>query len=574
KRGVVQDWARNAILTLVNQGVPMSKTWDVTSANAKALGVVIVGTWSIRTSCRVVREGGIAAGLMIVEYVLMCIAMTMSGDGTSHKSIQYSSRYAVVIPLNSQPPKDCFLGITPKVNHTTATQFEGWKETLQHLCDNFNKSPLGNEAPADPTRMWQKLKGYLSDHASDQKKLSAALERYRWECDRELRGQAAMVSDEHVEERNQVMVEKGKELMEEIGGPDCYLALPVDEQIRFAKRLVREAQICLGEQAYQRLSPEEKEVVDWWVWSGCAMHKDLNAMKAGADRMSRWWVEFGEGVAPVALMNKFKTIAAKSGSVPEGSIVGPGDRGGVKVTDLLGSLVKHRETKKGHQERFRAFSSHGLAATEILHHLDLYLAFLQLVADSKSLGNELNHLERNVQAGLNDPPTRTELCVLSLYSQAISIPFSQHIRTPSNASLNGLDLGPVYDRIKRHMEAVINNPDILLGRGASQEVGTLYGEEWNNADVIQFIRDNADSFPHLQKILIEFFRGALKTWNEFAKDICGNPKVTEATPEQRRLAFRHPTNDLNEGALGTLRQEYRAYPNITFGMVNAKLMCK
>jgi hypothetical protein len=522
--------------------------------------------------------------------------MTLSGDGTSHKNIQYSSRHTVAIPQNDDSPKDCFLGIVPEVNHTTATQFEGWKETIQHLCDNYNDSPLGNNEPVNPTCVWEKLRGYLSDHASDQKKLSAALQKYRWECDRELRGQAAMLSDECAEERKQVMVEKGKELMEEIGGPDCYQALTADEQVRHTKRLVREAQICLGERAYQQLSPEEKETVDWWVWSGCAMHKDLNAVKGGADRMSSWWVEFGnEATPPVALMNKFKSIAVKSGSVLEDNVVGPGDRGGVKLTDLLGALVKHRETKKGHQERFRAFSveflgvprpiqfpdtsnnryqTHGLAATEILHHLDLYLSFLQLVADSKALGNELNHLEQNVQAGLNDPPTRTELSAMSLYSQAISIPFVRHIRTSSNASVNGLDLGQDYDRVQHHMKTVIDNPDLLLGQGVSHEVGTLYGEKWENEDVINFIRANRNSLPHLQEILIAFFQGALEKWKEFTKDICGDPKVTGATPEQRRVAFRHPSNDLNEGALGTLRQEYRAYPNITFGMVNAKLMCR
>jgi hypothetical protein len=68
--------------------------------------------------------------------------------------------------------------------------------------------------------------------------------------------------------------------------------------------------------------------------------------------------------------------------------------------------------------------------------------------------------------------------------------------------------------------------------------------------------------------------GALKTWKEFTKDICDDPKVTGATPEQRHLACRHPANDLNEGALGHLQREYRAYPNITFGMVNAKMPCK
>ena len=484
------------------------------------------------------------------------IAMTFSGDGTSHKNIQYSSRYAIAIPTNGGPPKDCFLGITPEVNHTTATQFEGWKETLGHLYDNYNKSPLGNEAPTDPARMWEKLTGYLSDHASDQKKLSATLERYRRECDRELRGQAAMVSDEHVEERNQVMLEKGKELMEEIGGPDHYLELPTDEQMQFAKRLVREAQICLGERAYQQLSPEEKEVVDWWVWSRCTMHKDLNAMKGGADAMSSWWVEFGDGMAPIALMNKFKMVAAKSGSVPEETIVEPGDRGGVKLTDLLGSLVKHRETKKGHQERFRAFSieflgiprpvqfpdtsnnryqTHGFAATEILHHRDLYIMFLRSIADSKALGNELNHLEHNVQTGLDDPPTLTELSVLSLYSQAISIPFSQCVRKPRKTSLNGLDLGPVYDRIKQHMEAIINNPDLLLGQGASHKVGTLYGKKWDNIDAIEIIRASTDSLPHLRKVLIVFFQGASKHGRSSQKTSAVTPRLQE--PPQSNAAL-------------------------------------
>ena len=219
------------------------------------------------------------------------------------------------------------------------------------------------------------------------------------------------------------------------------------------------------------------------------MHKDLNAMKGGVDRMSSWWTEFGDGLAPVALMNKFKAITAKAGSVLEENLVRPRERGGVKLTDLLSSLVKHRETKMGHQERFCAFSieylgiprpvqfpdtsnncyqSHSYAATKILHHPDLYLAFLRLVADSKALGNELNHFERNVEAGLNDPPTCTELSVMSLYSQAMGIPFTQHIRTTDDTLLNSLDLGSLYDRIKQHMGAVIKDPDLLLGRGGAR----------------------------------------------------------------------------------------------------------
>ena len=49
-------------------------------------------------------------------------------------------------------------------------------------------------------------------------------------------------------------------------------------------------------------------IVDLWVWSGCTMHKDLNTMKGGVEMMSKWWAEFGNGIAPVALMNKFNSL--------------------------------------------------------------------------------------------------------------------------------------------------------------------------------------------------------------------------------------------------------------------------
>ena len=74
----MKDWARNAMVMLVNEGITISKTWPVVAANAKALGVTLVGKWSTRTSGRVVREGGVAAALMIVEYVLTSIG-SLSG---------------------------------------------------------------------------------------------------------------------------------------------------------------------------------------------------------------------------------------------------------------------------------------------------------------------------------------------------------------------------------------------------------------------------------------------------------------------------------------------------------------
>ena len=73
--------------------------------------------------------------------------MTMSSDGTAHKNIQYLSRHVAIIPPNDDAPKDFFIGITPEVNHTTNTQFEGWKTTIHDLCEAYNKCPIGSITP-------------------------------------------------------------------------------------------------------------------------------------------------------------------------------------------------------------------------------------------------------------------------------------------------------------------------------------------------------------------------------------------------------------------------------------------
>ena len=52
---------------------------------------------------------------------------------------------------------------------------------------------------------------------------------------------------EYKEEWDQAFEEKGRELMEEVGGSERYLTLSVAEQLEFAKRLINEAQICLSE---------------------------------------------------------------------------------------------------------------------------------------------------------------------------------------------------------------------------------------------------------------------------------------------------------------------------------------
>ena len=323
------------------------------------------------------------------------------------------------------------------------------------------------------------------------------------------------------------------------------------------------------------------------------MHKDLNAMKGGVGKMGKSWEE-EKRVPPIALASKAEVIAAKSGSTPKKGKRGrQPEKGGIKFTGLLGALVKHKNQNKGHQARFRVYcrkklgyeilfpdtsnnryQSHGYAATEVVHHRQLYVDFLLNVRDQKAMSGGLNHMEENILNGLGDDATFTELQVLTLYSQAISLPLSQLARAPYHQSRNGLDLGGEFDRLLKHLKAIVDDPDILIGPDVSWAAATLDGQPWYDPEPIAIILHDRGRYPHLRSALVAFFKGALETWKSFTRDILGNPKVLTATPEQRYMAFRRPANDLNEGALGHLRRAYRAFSCLTFKQLNARLMCK
>jgi hypothetical protein len=382
-----------------------------------------------------------------------------------------------------------------------------------------------------------------------------------------------------------VLDEKGDEMFREIGGAAHWKELPEEEQLRLGRKLIRDAEICLGEHVLERLPDEQKREATRCYWSGCGMHKDLNAVKEGVDRMSKWWEEAGK-VPPIPLANKFKAEAGSD------SKVCLSDRGGVKLTNLVGALVRHKDPGRGQQDRFRTFCRKAIgtevsfpdtsntryqcyvhAAAEIVRHRKLYLDFLDFVAFTKTNNpGELNHMEENIQRGITDRSTFTEIIVLSLYGQAASAPFAQFLR--SSRDRNGLDLGPDYDRLKRHIQKIIDHPALLISPSIDAATSSFDGKPWEDASVIHKIEEIHPEYPDLEDALVAFFQGALDKLETFTEEFSEGSPLSKATPEERWLAFRRPTNDQNEGALGLLRRMYRRFSNIKFGQLNARLMSK
>ena len=483
---VIKDSVRETIADLVGvEGVSANSSFRVFKKCATLAGMEVVGSWHRCSIPRIMLETTEAVEIMIVKRILESIGLssasricdgavnthtftglTFSGDGASHNNIQFSAQHITTAPTDlSHHPKDLFMGVHPELNHTTNTQLEGWKDIIDNFCVSYNTNPDA-KCSIDPASIWQRVHGYLGDHAADQKKLSSKLEAFRQECDQEVRGKEALVSDDLQDdaEWDSVFDEKLEEMFEKAGGQEQWASLSPGEHHRSEKEMIQQVQITLGEQAYERLSPEEKADADFWAYTGCTMHKDLNAMKGGVGKMAGSW-EVEKRTLPIMLASKAEATATKSVLAPKKGKCGrQPERGGIKLASLLGALVKHKNQSKGHQARFRiycrkklgfkilfpdtsnnCYQSHGYAATEIVHRQQLYIDFLSNVQDQKAMSGGLNHMEENVLNGLGDDASFTELQVLTLYSQVISLPLSQLARAPYHQSRNGLDLGGEFD---------------------------------------------------------------------------------------------------------------------------------
>ena len=317
------------------------------------------------------------------------------------------------------------------------------------------------------------------------------------------------------------------------------------------------------------------------------MHKKLNSVKGVAAALALFWKENGL-VPPMLLMNRDNAAAAASGpSSAKNRAAEVSQGGGVKLTSLAGALFRHKDEKKGQQDTFRIFfeaaeavgftvkfpdtsntryQSHCDAAAELLVYLPLYQEFLEVIRDKKESRSWTN-LEQNVYSGLHDDLTLTDLCVLALYSQAISHPYMRAVRGPDQLSANILDQGPLHERVKLHCRRIIDNPDLLLSPNTSYATGTLDGQPWDCPEVIYTILRMAPSLPHLQGALVAFFTGALETWKRFSPEFAGFSSLSES---ERNSAWMRNTNDDNEGALGHARVRDRQAPRETTHQYNAR----
>ena len=86
-------------------------------------------------------------------------------------------------------------------------------------------------------------------------------------------------------------------------------------------------------------------------------------------------------------------------------------------------------------------------------------------------------MEQNLWNALHCIPTRTELAVLALYAQAVTHPYMRIVHAPGVERINMLDLGPLHDKVYKHIIRIAEDPNFLIGSTITFETGAMDGKQ-------------------------------------------------------------------------------------------------
>ncbi|EIN03303.1 hypothetical protein PUNSTDRAFT_78412 [Punctularia strigosozonata HHB-11173 SS5] len=490
-KGIHTDRTRSLARKLVSKcKVPMHRVNDVVHAVADELDITVLRDISRRTVQRAVREGGIASKIQITNALHDADGITLSGDGTTHRHVNYVSKCAITTQFTPSPAlldpdtesldtqslgtyttRHWFLGISSAGSHTSQAQHDGWISSLESMHAIQNSRPSAQSAPKKLVvrDLAQVLFGYACDHSNDQFSLVN-----RWKDWKEVNSRLSLGESVFLNKSTDNFTASVMELLNakiaRAGGWEAWKTLSPMEQAKHDTDVFREMCLYLGTGAYDALSPEDRTGLDFFARAGCCMHKELNTFKGGNAAMMAMWAARGLE-PPMKLLNVFNAASASTGSAADRQrAIDSSTSGGVKLVQLCGALFNHKDDKKGYHDTFSwwlearsgyrlvfpdtsntRYGSYGDGAGFCLWKRHAISTVLDELRDTKG-SRTFTNLEKNVYYALQDVPTLTELAVEALYYQGISVPYMQHVRgaaTRDGAYMKSPRLGPVPRRSHR-----------------------------------------------------------------------------------------------------------------------------
>lgn len=479
------------------------------------------------------------------------------------------------------------------INHTSETQLEGWEETIQAAYLIY-KTSARSMTPDDARDFWVKVTGWHSDHAEDQKKLFWLVAAMKIRLERERRGErtiARMTPAEWAE----ILFRVSQDAVSAAGGISAWEQASDEERRALHDEAFTEFVRAIGQEDFDKLSDEEKQDVDLFIWGGCCMHKNLNVFKGAVLSMQQWWADNGLP-GPLKMYNRDNaaTLSLAEGSAAAVRAEDCTCGGAIKVASLAGAIFRHKDRKCGQQDTLRyfwdhetglnicfpdtsntRFQSHAAACEIIVLHMELLLQFLIYIRENKA-ARTLNHMELNVQRGLLCWSTRHEFVVIALLNQNIDVPYMLEVRGPLRAEDNLLNLGPLHEKVKAHLKKIIACPQLITGADMTFKTSTLNGQRWQKPEIVYAALAKIAEWKleHVNKLIVAYCKGALATWIRFDTEWSEDGPISKLSAENIERAWLEVTNDGNESELGIYRQGAKLAPNMLLAYHSALQMYK
>ncbi|KZP09963.1 hypothetical protein FIBSPDRAFT_900103 [Athelia psychrophila] len=548
-----------------------------------AARVPVKGKISGRTAARAVLEGGIAAKIQIGHDLGQA---KTSGDGTSNKHIPYDAHFVhIKTPGYSDPS-----GPAHRSRFLDQTAEAEAEEVIGQIDESIRSGHFERSVV-----IISKLKGIITDHCSRARLWSEIMHGRTNDAQNQLLGeeQTLELSEADIDAAFELSWAK---MIQKAGGQAAWSCLPKAEQNLLQAIATKAALISMGEARYQNLSDDEQRSLDFFIWVGCGCHKDLNSVSGGYAAMLAWFLDHDDVLSPALLPHKSNAGVIACIRDPhrlnddQQDAVQTSASGAVRAAWIAGALFNNKDDKKGQQDTFNwwfekeldlhlsfpdtsntRYGSYCAACAVLLQYRLQFIRFLEFIKLSKKSTTWTN-IKSNLLIALTDPPTLSEMAVMALYAQVISHPYIRAVRGPAAKDINMLNLGPLHHKIEAHMESIIANPQLVLEPDADYHTAAADGLEWDNPQVVEIILADTSLFPHLEDLLVAFFRGSLQAWCRFTTEFTPGGLIDEATEIEKDLAWLPPTNDLNEGILGSFRQFMCFNPSTTLLMFNSRTM--
>jgi hypothetical protein len=612
ERGVYNKRIRQLARYMASTGMAEAKVGEALKEVGKVFGITVKECMSKRTVQRCILEAGVAADIQLAYEIGKASSMslslyaqlaadrslelTYSSDSTSHRHIEYESRFIALQVFDYDDPdaqpewKLRSLGVDTSVNHTSETQLAGLRRRLEDLAKLFNQSPIAirEKLYFDVEDFICKLIGTSGDHAADQKKGHRLLKEWRIRIVLKRLGEEAVKKWDPGQVVGMLLGLKLQQIQNI--GQARWDSMTEDEKAETDATVLRE----IGRQVFENLPETDKAKLTRFFRTGCCMHKDLNCFRSGDKSMQAMWAEIGKP-PPILLANKDNAAVLKdysSGEAPNESqqrALDVSKRGGSKAVELGGMICRNKDSKKGQHDSYKfwmvehagrdvpfpdvsntRYGSHGEAAAVILIHRDHFISFSNKLFYMKS-GH--SNIEKNFAASLEDIPTLTELAALALYHICVSRPFMRHVRQHPNL----LDLEPFFKKKEGFLVSVASNPHLWTCATENLDKVLLDPDEPEDftIEALDAVHLLAPGLPDLDHAVVAFLKGAHTAWTErFSEEFRDPEGLGTLTEEERADLFFSSTNDANEGALGSWRLAQRRRVTETLHKFNSSFKVK